>query len=390
MKQSSRREFLRNIAAGGAVLGSSLAAGCAAGQRLVKKSVGSGGQTVAYRQLGSTGFKVSELGFGAMNTRNEELIHAAIDSGINYIDTAHGYMRGENERIVGRVMKTKRDKVFLVTKVHAKEKTAKEIREMMETSLKRLGLDHVDCIFMHMPPTAKEAFDEYQPAVFEQAKKDGLCSYIGVSTHKNQADILNGAADHKIFDLVLVGYNYQSDPAIKTAVARVRNEGIGIIGMKTQLKGKGFVDHDMGEITINQAALKWVLEDPNVDTTIPGMTTFEQLNEDLAVMDMKISFADRINLKRYSQSLDGVYCNGVAGCQGCQDQCPKGVDICELNRCLGYAYGYGDMRLAHENYENLPSEWLTDKCSSCEECVVKCVNGLNLTDNVKRARSLFA
>ncbi len=390
MKQSSRREFLKNVSAGGALLSSSIAMATVPSNREVKKNTGKNGETIAYRQLGSTGYRVSELGFGAMNTRNEELIHAAIDAGINYVDTAHGYMRGENERIVGRVMKTKRDKVFLVTKVHAKGKTAKEIRGMMETSLQRLGVDYVDCIFMHMPPTPEEAFGAYQPEVFEQAKKDGLCRFIGVSTHTNQADILNACAEHNVFDLVLVGYNYKSGPEIKEALARVRKKGIGTIGMKTQLKGKGYPDHDMGDISINQAALKWVLEDPNIDTTIPGMTAFEQLKEDLAVMDMRLSFNDRLELRRYGKALDGKYCNGVAGCQGCQNQCPKGVEICEINRCLGYAHGYGDMRLARENYEELPKSWLTEACADCDECMVKCVNGLNLTDNIRRAKALFA
>ena len=66
---------------------------------------------IVYRKLGSTGFKVSEIGMGCMNMRDPELVTAAIDRGINYIDTAHGYMRGVNEEIIGTVMKTKRDKV---------------------------------------------------------------------------------------------------------------------------------------------------------------------------------------------------------------------------------------------------------------------------------------
>lgn len=387
MQHSSRRVFLKNIAAGGAMLGASFNA-FAQDRRVIKKSP-DGKSTVVYRKLGSTGYDVSELGFGAMNTRNAELIHAAIDAGINYIDTAHGYMRGENERIVGEVMKTKRDKVFLVTKVHARDKSADEIRGMMELSLKRLGVDYVDCMFMHMPPTSKEAFGSYQPEVFEKAKKDGLCRFIGVSTHENQADVLNASTDHKTFDLVLVSYNYASPPEVKTAIARARAAGIGIIGMKTQLKGKGWVDHSMGDITVNQAALKWVLQDPNVDTTIPGMTAFEQLTEDLAVMGMKLSFNDRMELNRFGSTLEGNYCRGVAGCTGCQEQCPMGVHVCEINRCLGYEYGYGDSRLARENFAELPASWLSEACSNCDECQVKCINGIDVADNIRRAKALF-
>ena len=194
MRLSNRRDFLKNIAAGGAVIGAGLTAAGCPDNRVVKK-VSIGDHEIRYRNLGSTGFQVSELGFGAMNTRNAELIHAAIDSGINYIDTAHGYMRGENERIVGRVMKTKRDKVFLATKVHANGKSADKVREMMELSLKRLDVENVDCMLMHMPETREEFLVEEHLKAFEQARKDGICRFIGVSTHKNQADILDAAVE---------------------------------------------------------------------------------------------------------------------------------------------------------------------------------------------------
>jgi predicted aldo/keto reductase-like oxidoreductase len=325
-----------------------------------------------------------------MNTRNAELINAAIEAGINYIDTAHGYMRGENEKIVGSVVKNKRDKVFLTTKVHAREKTPKEIREMMELSLQRLQTDYVDCMLSHMPSTREDVLIEEHLKTFEQAKKDGICRFIGVSTHRNQAEIIDAAVETKLFDAVLVGYNVTSPADLRPAIERARNAGLATIAMKTQVKGTGYTDHDMGNITPNQAALKWVLQDRFVDTTIPGMTAFEHLTEDLSVMGMSLSFNDRRELQRFGQSLEGTYCRGVAGCTGCTGQCPKGVDICELNRCLGYAYGYGDRELAQENYDALPSSCHVEVCSDCEKCLVKCVNGLDLTQSVFRARELFA
>ena len=120
------------------------------------------------------------------------------------------------------------------------------------------------------------------------------------------------------------------------------------------------------------------------------MTTFEQLAEDLSVMSMKISLDGTYDLNRYSQSPDGTNCRGVSGCTGCMEQCPKGVEICEINRCLGYAYGYGDIELAHENYRELSMSSRIEICDDCDECLVKCVNGLNLTESVSRARKLFA
>ncbi|MBA7544875.1 hypothetical protein ES705_37236 [subsurface metagenome] len=95
MGRSTRRDFLKNIA-GGATVGAGLAAAGVFPRRTVATEE-TGKHRIAYRPLGSTGFMVSEIGFGEMNMRNPDLVNVAINSGINYIDTAHGYMNGENE-----------------------------------------------------------------------------------------------------------------------------------------------------------------------------------------------------------------------------------------------------------------------------------------------------
>ena len=177
---------------------------------------------------------------------------------------------------------------------------------------------------------------------------------------------------------------------MKQSIEKARKAGIAIIAMKTLLKGSGYPDHKMGNITNNQAALRWVLDDKNVDTTIPGMTSFEQLQENLPVMGMRTSLHDSHELYRIGQNLNGLYCRGVAGCTGCLHKCPKGVEVSDINRCVGYAYGYGDIELASENYRDLPYENHIDVCADCDECVVKCVNGLNLTENIRKAKELFA
>jgi predicted aldo/keto reductase-like oxidoreductase len=103
---------------------------------------------------------------------------------------------------------------------------------------------------------------------------------------------------------------------------------------------------------------------------------------------MKLTANDRRDLRRYSDSLKGSYCQGVLGCTGCKDKCPNGVAVHEINRCLGYAVGYGDIRLARENFNELPID--LEVCADCGECRVNCINGLNLTSNINRARSFLA
>ena len=383
MPEQSRRDFLRSTALGG--ISVTAAMGAAAFPRRVFAQEAAG--KITYRELGKTGFKVSEIGMGCMNMRDPELVNAAIDSGINYLDTAHSYMNGENENVVGQIMKTKRDKVFLTTKARGGSVT--EYRTQFETSLKRLQTDHADCILRHGGGSRADVLDEMTMSAFAEAKERGLTRFVGISTHSNQVQVLDAMVESKFWDVALVGYNFSSPPELKAAIARARAAGIAIVGMKTQNRGAGYANHNMGDITAQQAALRWVLEDTNVDTTVPGMTSFEHLTENLAVMGMAMGFENR-GAYRMADAGTATSCRGVAGCTGCSGQCPKGVEICELNRCVGYADGYGDIGLAWENYRALPKSSRADRCGDCNECVVKCKHGLDLTATVKRARELFA
>lgn len=388
MKRSDRREFLRTSTVGGASAIAGLSAASLNPRRIFAEE-SPGFNRVTYRAFGSTGYKVSELGFGAMNTRDPELVHAILDAGVNYIDTSHGYMKGINEQIIGLVMKTKRDKAFLSTKVSGNLESLRDMRRKMELSLKRLQTDHVDNMFFKSPTPDMVLHDEFI-RLYETAKKDGLCRFVGVATHKDQEKVIDAMIKSKFWEVLTVSYNYRSPQSLTDAIKRARNAGIAVCTMKTQLKGQGYPNSDMGDITINQASLKWVLNNRYVDTTIPGMTSFEQLAENLPVMGMRMSFDESRKLQRWSGLTNDSYCCGVAGCDGCREQCPMGVDISELNRCLGYAYGYNSIELARENYAELPSTSKVDVCGDCDECRVRCVNGLDLNRTVRLAKELFA
>jgi uncharacterized protein len=340
---------------------------------------------VRYRELGKTGFKVSEIGFGCMNTRDPELIRAAIDTGINYLDTANGYMGGANEEVIGQVIAKQRDKVFLTTKIQARG--ASGLADMLKTSLTRLKTDHVDALLMHGVGDRNQVMNQELIDTFGSFRDKGLVRFIGVSTHSNMAAVLDAVVESKFWNIVCTSYNFTVQKEVTDAINRARAAGIAIVAMKTLQKGSGNPDGASATVTPNQAALKWVLSNKNVDTTVPGMSSFEHLAENMPVMGMKLTMKDERELRRYADNLKGAYCCGVSGCTGCQNQCPKGVALNDINRCLGYAYGYGDMRLAHENYKVLATN--LNACSDCDECAVKCVNGLNLTDSIRRARTLF-
>ncbi|MBT4482913.1 MAG: twin-arginine translocation signal domain-containing protein [Candidatus Latescibacteria bacterium] len=413
MKPSNRREFLKRSTAAGVGL---TTAGFSPRRIFARES--SGFHRVVYRDLGSTGYKTTEIGLGSARIKDAALIEAAIDAGINYIDTSHIYMKGASEEAIGQVMKTKRDKVFLATKIRVLEGleiekmgkgyfSIKNAPQKIETSLKRLQTDHVDLLLLHLGSLlgiGQNISDEHNLEqvlsddvleIFDNARKKGQTRFVGVATH--HVEVLDAISDSKFWDAALVTYNYFSSPEVFEAIKKTREAGIAVIGMKNLLnihtrpwdKFKDIREDKTSKITPEQALIKFALENKYIDTTLLGISSFEELEDDLAIMGTKLTFDDRRLLRRYSERLKGYYCCGLSGCTGCRGKCPKGVEVNEINRCLGYAYGYDDIELAQENYQNLQSSNHVGMCADCDECMVKCVNGLNLTENIQKARILF-
>ncbi|MFC1485847.1 aldo/keto reductase [Candidatus Latescibacterota bacterium] len=347
----------------------------------------SAGAKIRYRTLGSTGWKVCEIGFGAMNMRDPELVRAAVEAGINYFDTADGYMNGRNEEVLGSVLSEYRDKVFITTKVDNGNDLPRLERDV-NASLKRLRTDYVDAVLLHSG-SARQMRSQQVIDAFGNIRQSGKARFVGVSSHSGMATVLDSVTESRFWQIATVSYNFSSPQEVTDAIARARSAGIAIVAMKTQNNGRGGAKLASATMTPNQGALRWVLQNKNVDTTIPGITSFDHIAEDMKVMEMELSLKDRRGLLRYGESLKGKYCSGINGCTGCLNQCPYGVQVHEINRCLGYAHGYKDIQLARVNYNRLPSHLRADACSRCDTCKVKCVNGLNLDENIQKARILF-
>jgi uncharacterized protein len=340
-----------------------------------------------YRTLGRTGLKITTLSFGAMLTPESEVIRAGFDMGINYVDTARRYLNGRSEEIVSRALQGIRDKVYVATKTRRESTTRDEIIKDVETSLAQLQTDHIDVIQLHGLDNPKQVFNAEARAAYTKAKEQGKVRFFGVSTHTNQADVVNAVVDDpdKFFDTVLVQYNFNTDPAVKQAIARAKAAGIGVIAMKIQMGGYK-TREDAKAITPEQAAanLKWVLQDANVTTAIPGMRTVDQVKQMVPVMGMKLTNADERILRRYAQAIAPYYCRLCGECEG---TCPSGVGISTINRALMYAEGYKEYALARATFDEVSTASL---CSGCSECVAQCVNGLNIARKMRQAQSMFA
>jgi predicted aldo/keto reductase-like oxidoreductase len=340
-----------------------------------------------YRTLGRTGLKISVISFGAMLTPEPEVIRVAIEQGVNYINTARKYMGGKNEETVGKAVKGMRDKVFIATKVLSESRTKAEIIRDVETSLKILGTDYIDVIQIHdLSGVEKLNIDETREAL-TLLKKQGKARFCGVTTHKNEADVLNSLADDpdRFFDTCLVKYNFKSEKKLSLAIDRAASTGIGIIAMKTQVGG--YDTTGLGKISPHQAALKWVLQNPNISAAIPGMRNMTEFKENIAVMGMPFKYADLRRLDRYAEAIAPFYCSF---CGTCETGCPRGVEISSVNRALMYAEGgYRDISLARATYAELPQYATAASCIDCEECAARCGNGLNIAAKMNHARTVL-
>ena len=340
-----------------------------------------------YRTLGKTGLKLPVINMGVMNSDNPNLVRAALDSGILLLDTAHAYMQGRNEEVIGTVIKGRsRDSFFIASKVslpqdrttggYIEGATTEEFLKKLDISLKRLGVDYVDILYHHNVSRRESAFYEPVLNAMEKAKKEGKFRYAGITTHMNEPEVIRAAADSKFYEVVLAAYNFQQKhmSEVRDAIAYAAKAGLGMIGMKA-IRG-GF--RQTPTVKDATAALKWVLQDPNVHTIVPGFTTFEEMNIDLAVMeDINLTEEEKKTVQKEA-SLPSLYCQG---CRQCLGQCPEHLPIPDLMRAYMYTYGYRNLGLAQDLLLslNLP----TRVCEDCSLCPVKCLIGFNVSRKIK-------
>jgi len=392
----SRRQFIGSAATG--AVGAGLAGPILAQERGAADN-GDAGKELVYRTLGRTGLKIPLVSFGVMNSDNPELLRKAFDLGLNHLDTAHGYLRGNSERVIGEVVESvgNRDEVLIATKmrfardreklVFTTEGTAREpgasgenLFSQLETSLERLRTDHVDILYLHSCYSPEMATYEPLMSALVKVKEQGKTRFIGVSTHSDEPNVIRSAVDTGVYDVVLTAYNFLQEhrDAVREAIAYAAGKGVGVIAMKTQ-GGRRLQQQEDVEVN-HRAALKWVLNDENVCTTIPGMTTFDQMDLNYSVMaDLKLSEAEKRDLKLASLLPGTLFCQG---CRQCIPSCPQRVDIPTLMRAYMYSVAYENRVQAAETLGGLPRELGLDTCGECESCAATCHRGLPIGTRV--------
>ncbi len=382
MRNFNRRNFLKSTLIG-------------AGVAVLAKPAFSSSHTsrlkdgIITRKLGKTGLEIPVVSMGVMRADTPNLLRAAFDKGMVLFDTAHGYQRGNNEEMVGNVLKDyPRDKVIIQTKVPpagrdrrtgevGPESTQEDFLEKFEISLGRLQTDYVDILLHHGAGSRQAVLHEPTLEALQKAKQDGETRFIGLSTHMNEPEVIRAAMEAGVYDVITVAYNFKQDhrAEISSAMADAAATGMGFIGMKNM--AGGYLDKDKTKPVNAKAALKWALQNPHLTTCIPGFTAFEQLEVDAEVLyDLELTQEELRDLEIAGEEM-GMFCQG---CSVCRAQCRRGLPVPEIMRSYMYAYGYGEMQKARATLDEAGVG--IDPCSGCTVCTVSCVKGFPVAQRI--------
>lgn len=380
--------------------------------------------SMKYRSFGPTGANVSILGYGCMrfpvidgdiNKINEpeasRMLRKAIDGGLNYVDTAWPYHGGNSEAFVGRALRDGyREKVYLATKLPSWliEKES-DMDEYLDKQLAFLQTGYIDFYLVHSLNRAYwDRLQKHKVFEFlERALASGKIRHAGFSFH-DEIDLFKEIADAYPWSFCQIQFNYLDEAyqAGKEGLEYAAEKGMGIVVMEP-LRG-GSLATQLPE-TISTAldaaapgrtpvswALNWIWNHPAVDTILSGMSTMEQVDENMALAsgiasppmsDADVAVIDEV--KELFRERIRVDCTE---CQYCMP-CPHGINI------PGNFFYYND----HAKFDSdtgrnrakfvfglaLKPEQRASQCVACGECLEHCPQHIPIPDKLKEVAALF-
>lgn len=406
----SRRHFLKNSSYG------LIAAGVLPkGKNLIFGSEDDDPEQLSikeYRTLGRTGFEVSDISSGA--PRNETLLKALLNTGVNFIDTGEDYDNGNNERLIGKVLKKfDRKKIFILSKLYSEDKKfngKEDVLNRVRKALERLETDYIDCVGIHEVTKSEHLKEENFHAAMDQLKAEGRVRFTGCSCHGNAhlADpeesidrVLLSAVDDGRFDVFLMTYNFMNAPQADHVLNACKEKGIGTAIMKSnpvmiyeildgyvkKMEEKGdtvpeyySIFHDkylkqneyakeffkkydtLSSEELVRAAQLFVLSNPKAHTTCIDFRNINDIETFISLSGKRIeSFQSEI-LDHYIEKFG--YLNCRIGCNLCENACPQKVPVNKILRYNYYFQKKGDQKHAMGLYKNLRSA-KPELCVSC-------------------------
>lgn len=366
------------------------------------------------RNLGKLGIDVSLLGFGCMRfpttkegkideAEAEKMLDYAISKGVNYIDTAYPYHNGESEPFVGKVLKKyPRDSFYLATKLPVwAVNTLEDVDRIFEEQLERLQTDHIDFYLMH---AMNRGSWEKMVSIgcvehLEKKKAAGQIKYLGFSFHDGYEafeEILN----YRDWDFAQIQLNYMDteEQAGMKGYELAAEKNIPLVIMEPVKGGSlaAFADDIMDkyhaldpEASAASFALRFVGTLPNILTVLSGMSTMEQVEDNLRTFtDFKpLSDKEQEAIRDVVALLRSRVQNGCTGCRYCMP-CPAGVNI---PGCFGAWNTYH----MYQNYNVVRWKWEQEigetqqakNCIQCGKCEKACPQHLSIREDLKKAQA---
>ena len=368
-------------------------------------------ETMRYRPFGKTGLRISALSFGCMRLSdnqdlNTPLISRAVDVGVNYFETTRGYCGGQCQHRTAPGLKDKTTGVIVSGKAPlSPESTAFTFRQEIERQLDILGLSHFK--FFQVGWFAWEKIQHLlKPGgaldAIRQAKKEGLIQYLGFTGHDKPENFIK-CIETGLFDSITVPYNLihrMYEPTIK----RAGELGIGVVAMcpvaggALAFESRRIRDALKMDLPTTEMALRFVLSNPDVSTACSGMSTMEQLEQNVKTINNFDPEKDG-NFNEFCEGVERLRETfGEKTCTTCGYciPCPQDVNIPYMMQVYQnwQSFGLGETSeqftgewpksaLAGMNKENHPKN-----CTECGACEEKCPNNIPITQTLKTLRDL--
>ena len=366
-----------------------------------------------YRELNEE-YQPSLLGFGCMRfpldaqgkideAEAERMLDTAIAHGVKYIDTAFPYHHGDSEPFVGRVLKKyDRSSYYLTTKLPLWDlNTLEDAKAMFENQLKRLDVTYVDFYLLHAVDKAKweKAKQLGILAYCEELKAQGKIRNFGFSFH-DEYDVFEEILTYRKWDFCQIQYNYvdTQEQAGDRGYALAEKLGIPMVIMEP-VKGGSLskLPQDLASrlkeaapnSSISSWALRWVASKPNVKVVLSGMSTMEQVLDNLSTFeDFKpLSVAGQGLIKEIAEEIKARTMNGCTGCAYCMP-CPFGLDIPKNFRIWNEHAKYGNTEVARKRYfEEMKEEERSSQCKKCGKCEALCPQHIAIREDLAHMSS---
>lgn len=358
-----------------------------------------------YRTFGKLDWKVSALGFGAMRlptvdgkagnidqAKVDAMIHRAIEAGVNYFDTAYVYHEQQSEVALGKSLAGGlRDKVRVATKSPVwLINEPGDFDRLLDVQLKRLQTDHIDFYLLHALNRSSWIDRVLKHDVIKHAaaaKADGRIRQLGFSFHDNLETFKTIVDHYDKWDFCQIQYNYMDSTVqagtegLKYAAAK----GLGVVIMEPLLGGKLALDlpatrplWQSASHTATPAdwALQWLWNQPEVSVVLSGMSTLEQVEQNIASASASgvgtLTAADLALVDKVRAVINSLSPIPCTRCEYCLP-CPNGVNIPRNFDAYNKALLYDALADSRNEYKY----WISDKekaelCIQCDECLSKC------------------